>query len=242
MISPSTEPSSETSTGAESPGAEQPPMLDIRDLRVELEGKTLVEGFDLRLETGELGVLIGPNGSGKTTVLRSILGQLPHRGTIRLALEDPQRQLGYVPQNPSFDASLPVTVRDLFALSTPGRPLFLRRRSPPTMESLLERVGADGLSGRLLGQLSGGELRRVLLARALIGEPIFLLLDEPAASLDDAGAERFDELLIGLSKDRGLTLLTVAHGRPRLIEAADRVFRPDRGELPAADVRAAGDD
>lgn len=211
------------------------PVLEIEGLTVELDGKTLVEGVDLRLEAGQLGALVGPNGSGKTTILRSILGQLPHRGSIRLRLRDTERGLGHVPQNPAFDPSLPVTVADLFGLSTPGLPLFLRpffpsQRLPATMDELLEKVGAGGFGPRLLGQLSGGELRRVLLARALVGDPELLLLDEPASNLDDEGAERFDRLLIELPRqptddDPGLTLLTVAHGRPRLVEAADRVFQ-----------------
>ncbi|MCG8459866.1 MAG: ATP-binding cassette domain-containing protein [Holophagales bacterium] len=218
--SPAIEPALETATRA---------LLRVENLGVTLGGRPILRGLSFQVGPAELCALVGPNGSGKTTVLRSLLGRLPHEGRIELRLRQGRAGLGYVPQLFPIDPSLPVRVADLFHLAHPGPPLFVRRRDPEPMAECLERVGAPGFGDRLLGQLSGGELRRVLLAQALSCDPELLLLDEPASHLDDAGSTRFDELLLELVKGGGPAILVVAHGRPRLEAEADRVIRMGAG-------------
>ncbi|MFQ5880584.1 MAG: metal ABC transporter ATP-binding protein [Dehalococcoidia bacterium] len=167
--------------------------------------------------TGSLVGLVGPNGSGKSTLLRTILGlHRPWRGEVRILGQQgpPARQcLGYMPQMEVVDWGFPVTVFDVVMMGRYGRLGLLRRPGRQDREVVwrcLERVGLDGLAQRQIGELSGGQQRRVLIARTLAQEPQLLLLDEPLTGLDAAAQHDlltlFDEL-----RDAGKTLLVASH-------------------------------
>jgi len=192
------------------------PIVEMRDLWLSLKGRPILEAVDLTLEEGDYLGLIGPNGSGKTTLLRVILGLLsPDRGTVRVFGQEPAQargRIGYVPQYTRFDADFPMSVLDVVLMGRlAGRGLF-RRQSDGDRDvalSSLEKVEMTDLAGRQIGKLSGGQLQRVMIARALAVEPRLLLLDEPTASLDTRVGVSVYELLKALSRE--VTLVLVSH-------------------------------
>ncbi len=220
------------------------PLLEVRDLWVRRGGETLLAGVSLTVARGSLHVLAGPNGAGKSTLLAAILGQTAFAGRI-VARWRGEGRIGLVPQSFAVDRTLPVTVADFLALTRQRRPVCLgiaaatRRR----VASLLARVGMSGSEGKPLSVLSGGELRRVLLAHALDPLPELLLLDEPASGLDAAAARRLEELLSTLCRADGVTVLMVSHDLAQARRLADRVTvlsRSVRADGPTAEVLAGG--
>jgi len=205
-------------------------VLEIRDLSVRLGGVEILSGVNASLRCGEVTALIGPNGAGKTTLLLAILGQVPYSGEIRFcrAAEHGRGRprIGYVPQRLDVDRSAPVTVLDLFALALQKRPLFLGC-SAATRAAAARALGAAGaahLAERRLGALSGGEMQRVLLALALLGEPDVLLLDEPVSGVDAAGEELFCDFLEQVHRRSRFSLLLVSHDLSVVTCHADRVI------------------
>jgi zinc transport system ATP-binding protein len=194
-------------------------LVTIRDLKVTLGGKSILRGVNADLARGRITALIGLNGSGKTTILRAILKEIPYIGRSRFTCGHDHNQpmpqhVGYVPQKLNIDARLPLTVRDLLGLALLRRPLFLGigRRAERTMCALLERVWMPlALLDQPVEKLSGGELQRVLLALALHPEPELLLLDEPAAGIDFKLEQKFYDLIADLNHTTGVTILLVSH-------------------------------
>ncbi|MFQ5784711.1 MAG: zinc ABC transporter ATP-binding protein ZnuC [Alphaproteobacteria bacterium] len=171
---------------------------------------------DVALSVGarEIVTLIGPNGSGKTTLVRVVLGLLkPDRGRV---FRRPDARIGYMPQRLVIDDTLPLTV---------GRFLALGVRSSRTgIADVLEEVGTPGLAGRAIQRLSGGELQRVLLARALLREPDFLVLDEPVQGVDVAGQGELYALITRIRDRRGCGVLMVSHDLNLVMAATDTVI------------------
>ncbi len=195
---------------------------------VVLGGRPVLEEVDLRILPGTLHCLVGPNGAGKTTLLGALLGETPHTGVIRI--EWPAHPvIGYMPQGLAFDPTLPVTVRDFLALLWQRRPAFLgaSRATRPAIDEALEAVGLAGKAGRPLGRISGGEMKRLLLAQALVPEPALLVLDEPMNGLDVSGVDLFRGLLDDRRR-RGTTILMVHHDLETVGRIADTVTCLDR--------------
>lgn len=217
--------------------------IEIRDLWMWRGGRPLLEGVDLCVEEGEYLAILGPNGSGKTTLLKVVLGLLePDRGDVRVLGRSPRKarpDVGYVPQVATFDRSFPVRVRDVVQMGRPGawrRIGPAGRRDRERVEALLERLEIGGLARRPVGALSGGQLQRVLIARALAREPRLLLLDEPTSSLDDRVEQSLWQLFAELSER--LTVVLVTHDigavseRVRSVACLNRVLhRHASGEL-----------
>lgn len=204
------------------PLAPRPWAVEIRDVSVRLGRLDILLSLSAQIPRGGLTVIIGPNGGGKTTLIRTLLGELPHQGCF---IFDPARpRLGYVPQRLGFDRHLPLTVMEFLALGLTNRPLWLGRSPNQDKKSLelLAEVKADHLTGRRLGELSGGELQRVLLASALSQEPELLILDEPATGVDIYGEQLLCELLEGF-KGR-FTILMISHDLPTARAHADWVI------------------
>jgi zinc transport system ATP-binding protein len=149
-----------------------------------------LEGIDLELAAGERLAVLGPNGGGKTTLLRLLLGlSRPSAGRVRCPRGAARPRCGYVPQFPDFDRHFPVRLREMVLEGTLRDRRLLRpadRRTRLAVEELLAQLALTELADAYLGELSGGELKRALLARALVGRPELLVLDEPSASLDEA--------------------------------------------------------
>ena len=205
------------------PGAAATPIVSIRGLTASRGRDRALEDVDLDVFAGEIHGLAGPNGAGKTTLLRCLLGLLPFTGTIRLALS-PGEPIGYVPQSLDLDPSLPVSVGDFLALALARAPLFLRPSAAlrARIASALAETGAERLAERRLAELSGGELRRVLLAQALVPRPRLLVLDEPASHVDEEGTRVFESLLLRLARE-GVAILIVEHDLELLTRLSTRV-------------------
>lgn len=152
-------------------------------------------------------ILIGPNGSGKTTLLKMMVGLLePTSGTIRLYGKKPKNirsQIGYVPQKLYFDPTFPVTVMEFLQLSG--------KNSKQEILNILTSVSASGLVSSRIGELSGGQLQRVLIARSLLGNPKILFLDEPVSGIDIGGEKNFYQLIKSVQKEHDVTVVMVSH-------------------------------
>jgi ABC-type Mn2+/Zn2+ transport system ATPase subunit len=202
------------------------PALEVKDLTVWFEGqeRPAVEEVSFSLDEGQIAILIGPNGSGKSTVLKAILGLVPFRGEVRvfgMPAAGARRQIGYVPQRLAFDLTLPVTVRE--AVRMP----LLGARDPDADASFrhfVEALGIADLVDKPLGTLSGGQLKRALLARAMVTNPRLLLLDEPEAGIDVGGEQTLYELLDRLVSHHRLTALICSHELDLVFRYAHQVL------------------
>jgi len=208
------------------PSTASPPLVEIEGLSVRLQQATLLEDINLRLQPASIHVLSGPNGGGKTTLLRAILGQVPFEGTIRCHWRGGGR-IGYVPQRLDFDREIPLTVEGFLAMMWQRRAVCLGtgRSTVARISAALERVGMEKLMRRRFGVLSGGELQRVLLAQALEPTPEILLLDEPTSSIDDAGMRAIEERLLQIKREEGVSILMASHDSEQVQRIGDQVTR-----------------
>lgn len=203
--------------------------LELRDVGVTMGSGELLHGVSLHLHCGEIVALIGPNGAGKSTLFKTILGQLPHSGSIQFRRSDGEKRrpvIGYVPQSPAFDRGDPVSVLDLFSAAISDWPVFL-----PIPQALRDRVAeclsrthAEGLLDKRVGALSGGELQRVLMALALEPVPHILILDEPLSGVDVEGEKQLLDMLDELRRTYDLSILLSTHDFATLEQYADKVI------------------
>ncbi len=195
------------------------PLVTLDNVCVNLGGVPILRGVCGELARGKIVALIGMNGSGKTTLLRALLKEIPYTGAIRFHCghdhhHPAPQHVGYVPQKLRLEANLPLTVRDLLAVSLQRRPLFLgvTARLKKELAGMLDQVGAPAeLLDRPMDKLSGGEQQRVLMSLALHPNPELLLLDEPAAGIDFKDKESFYHLIARINKERSVTILLVSH-------------------------------
>ncbi|MGF1712718.1 metal ABC transporter ATP-binding protein [Vibrio kagoshimensis] len=187
------------------------PSISINNLGLQYDNNIILEKISVDFEPGKCHVVMGPNGGGKTSLLRSVLGLTPFSGDIKIHWPA-KPSIGYVPQKAIFESSLPLTVMDFVLLNQTRTPLFFRRKSKQLDTALeqLDRVGMASRSDRRMGQLSGGEQQRVLFAQALLDNPSLLVLDEPTTGMDEQGV-RYLETLIKECVDEGRTILAVHH-------------------------------
>lgn len=197
-------------------------------------GKTeILHDINLDIKCGELTALLGPNGAGKTTLLKAILGEIRYTGELYfLDSADCRRQpvVGYVPQKLDYDPGSPVSVLDLLAAALSSRPVCLgySQRVRERAVADLANVQAEHLLDRKLGELSGGELQKVLLAMALDPNPDLLLLDEPVSGVDVQGKKVFYDLLTRLRQLYDLSIILVSHDWSLVSHYADRIVLLDR--------------
>ena len=195
------------------------------------DSELVLDGVSFAVHPGETIAVIGPNGGGKSTLVKLLLGLMePQQGTLRVFGQRPsaaRSELGYVPQYSHFDARFPMSVSET-VLTGRMRPLIGRYTKSDRIaaEEALERVGMGDLKRRSFAELSGGQRQRVLIARALVGDPRILLLDEPTANVDTFMSDRFLELMTRLAADR--TVFFVTHDTGYVSASADRVFCVNR--------------
>ena len=193
--------------------AADPVLIEARGLGLVLGGRTILDHVSLSVRRAQVVVVIGPNGAGKTSLLRVLLGLWePSSGELARAR---RLRIGYMPQRVQVDPILPLSVR---------RFLTLRHRATlPRLRQSLEQVGVPQLLNAPVDTLSGGEMQRVLLARALLGEPDLLVLDEPAQGVDVVGQGEVFDLIDRLRRDTGCGVLMVSHELHLVMAAADVV-------------------
>ncbi|MEF3048559.1 metal ABC transporter ATP-binding protein [Pseudotabrizicola sp. L79] len=181
---------------------------------VRFSGAEVLHDVSVTIQPAEIVTIVGPNGSGKSTLLRALLGIVPlTKGRVSRAAD---LRLGYVPQKLALDRSLPMTVRRFLSLP--------RRVSDDRAKAALQRVGLEGVDRLEMAALSGGQLQRVLLARALLTDPQILLLDEPTQGLDQPGEAAFYRLIEEVRSDTGAAILMVSHDLHVVMAASDRVI------------------
>lgn len=191
--------------------------IDIQNLSVRYDRIYAIKDIDLKVEYGDFMGIIGPNGSGKSTLLKAILGLVePTSGQVRVLGRNPQQVrglIGYVPQTTTIDKHFPISVREAVLMGRlVGQHGFLHRYSREDhqiVNDYLNRLEIEDLANRQIGQLSGGQFKRVLIARALVVLPRILLLDEPTASLDTYSTSQVYSLLQELNRE--VTILIVTH-------------------------------
>lgn len=205
--------------------------LRVEGVVVELGGKRVLDGVSFEVESGEFAALCGPNGGGKTTLLRAALGLVPlSAGSIEVLGAPPGAgaRVGYLPQVKSFGAAFPARVVDVITAAWRGRwPFRVSGADRERARGVLARVGGERLLESPLGGLSGGELQRAFLARALVTDPGLLLLDEPTAGVDGRGRAEFHELLAGIAARSDMAAVLVTHNADAVRRLAERVVYLD---------------
>jgi zinc transport system ATP-binding protein len=190
----------------------KPPALEVEGLTVYYPGNNhpAVDDVTLSIDKGKIAVLIGPNGSGKTTLIKAILGLIGYEGKIRVFGEDVKnnyKKIGYVPQRFNFDLTFPITVYEFISLAVDGEKGIVKNK----IKEILKTIDAEDLIDRKLSSLSGGQLQRALLARALIRNPELLVLDEPEAGIDVGGEQTFYDMVEKLVQIDNITALISSH-------------------------------
>lgn len=215
------------------------PAIEARGVCVRYGQERVLDDVSFTIRPGELVGIAGPNGGGKSTLLRAILGLVPlEQGEVRL-FGAPLREfrhhgrIGYVPQNASqVDTGFPATALEVVALGRVGAKGVLRwlgAEDKRLAREAMEAVGVADLARRRIGTLSGGQRQRVLLAKALVAQPELLLLDEPTTGVDPAARDEFAHLLMDLNRERRMTTVLVSHDDEILAHATGRVLLIDHG-------------
>ena len=221
----------DSSLAAEKPRTAPADLLRLEGIGVRLGGRSVLGDVSFSLGKGEFTGIIGPNGAGKTTLLRVILGLIEPSGGQVLVDGAPlhnknKAALGYVPQKLVIDPDMPLRARDVVSLGLDGHRLgfgFPSRQRRALVEAALADVGADGYADARVGELSGGEQQRVLIAHALISRPKLLLLDEPLANLDLRSEQEIVAVLGKLAREHEISVLLSAHDMNPLLGVMDRI-------------------
>lgn len=189
-------------------------LITVEDLSISYGANTVLRNVDMAVEPGEIVTIVGPNGSGKTSLLRAIIGAAaPSAGQVKLK---PGLRIGYVPQKLHIDPTLPITVERFMRLTN--------RVSRKDCAVALKTAGVPDLMKRQMSQLSGGQFQRVLLARALINRPEILLLDEATQGLDQPGSAAFYRQIEGVRRETGCAIIMISHELHVVMSASDRVI------------------
>jgi len=191
-------------------------IIETHNLNFSYNGQPVISGVNLKIQTGDFMAMIGPNGGGKTTLLKLMLGLLKaDSGSIRIFGKPPKEvsyRIGYVPQDIHINQNFPISASDVVLMGKlkPGRG-WSRHAKEDRMDALqaLERVGIGKYSNRRIGELSVGQKQRVFIARALVTDPDILFLDEPTASIDTKGQNEFYAILKELNQK--ITIIVVSH-------------------------------
>jgi zinc/manganese transport system ATP-binding protein len=218
-------------------------LLRLDGVSVRLGGREILRDVSFGIRPGQFTGLIGPNGAGKTTLIRVILGLQPVTsgsvlidGRPRSAREE---SIGYVPQKLAIEPDMPLRVRDVVALGLDGNKLGIRlpsRARREQVDDMLTAVGAQRYAIARVGELSGGEQQRVMIAHALIAKPKLLLLDEPLANLDISSEQGIVSVLARLARAEGVAVLLSAHDMNPLMPVMDRIVYVAAGRVAVGDT------
>lgn len=188
-------------------------LIEISKLEVKYGSKKVLQNINLSLNASEIVTIVGPNGSGKTTLFKAIIGSVPFsKGKISIK---PNLRIGYVPQQLKVDQTLPITVERFLKLAT---------RNNNDIEKMIAFFGSENIFREQINSLSGGQMQRVLLARALVNKPEILLLDEATRGLDQPGIAAFYRKIENISKETNCAVLMISHDLHVVMRASDRVI------------------
>ena len=188
-------------------------LIEISKLEVKYGSKKVLQNINLSLNANEIVTIVGPNGSGKTTLFKAIIGSVPlSKGKISIK---PNLRIGYVPQQLKVDQTLPITVERFLKLAT---------RNNNDIEKMIAFFGSENIFREQINSLSGGQMQRVLLARALVNKPEILLLDEATRGLDQPGIAAFYRKIENISKETNCAILMISHDLHVVMSASDRVI------------------
>ncbi len=208
-------------------------ILSIEGLSFKYDDQTVLEDVTIQVEEGEFIGIFGPNGGGKTTLLKLMMGMLrPEKGTIKLLGASPKQvrhKIGYVPQTLHCDKDFPISVFDVVMMGTLSKlPWWGGYTKELKQKAIiaLEQVGLAQLKKQSFGTLSGGQAQRALIARAIVDSPKILLLDEPTASIDPQAEVEILQLLLNLNKT--MTIIMITHDLQVIIDKSKRLFCVDR--------------
>lgn len=216
------------------------PLVSVQSVSYNYNSESVLENVSFDVEEGDFLGIIGPNGAGKTTLFHCMLGLLnSYSGKITILNQDIKkykkifRKIGYIPQKKSIDQKFPLTVEELVSLSLP------RNTSKNIVLEILKQVGLYKLKNKTIGQLSGGQQQRVLIAKALVNNPIILMLDEPTNELDHKSQNDFYSLLKELNEKNKITIIWSSHDMDAVNKYANKVscinkrmfFHGDKGEF-----------
>jgi len=207
------------------------PVLSVVEAKLEVDGRVLWEGLNLEVQPNEFIAVLGANGSGKTSLLKAILGQMPlSAGEIRLIgkkVSRGSRKIGYVPQHRQPETTMPLRAKDLLWLGLNGDRFgfwFPKPGAKKQFEHILDAIDGRRLQNRPISELSGGELQRFRVGQAVIDEPDLILADEPLSALDYSQQAAVAELLSRESREHGAAVLFVTHDVNPVLSMVDRVL------------------
>lgn len=206
----------------------------INNIGVKIGNDEILKNVNIHIHCGELTVIIGRNGAGKTTLLKAILGEIEHTGDITFTDQKDnitkKIKIGYVPQSINIEKHMPTTVYDLFASCITHIPIFFRKDKKiyEEIKEQLKIFGVDGLIDKSIGDLSGGELQRVLIAIATKPTPNLLILDEPVSGIDRNGIKEFYKIISRLKKEYDMSIILVSHDLDLAKKYADKVILLDK--------------
>ena len=218
-------------------GERQEPIVELEHVRIQFGKRTILEDVNVTINEGELIAILGPNGAGKSTLLKLLLGLIkPSAGIVRV-LGRPARRgnsdIGYAPQHRILEADLALRARDVVGFGLDGHrwgtglPNHKRRA---TIDTILQEVDASAFAEAPVGQLSGGEQQRLLIAQALLSNPRLLLLDEPLANLDIIHEQEIVALVQSICRTRNVAVMLVSHDINPLLPVVDRVLYMAHGQ------------
>ena len=206
----------------------------INNIGVKFGNEEILKNVSIHIHCGELTVIIGRNGAGKSTLLKAILGEVEHTGNITFVDQKDnvakKIKIGYVPQSINVEKHMPTTVYDLFASCITHIPVFLRK-DKKVYEEIKEQLkifGAENLIDKSIGDLSGGELQRVLIAIATKPTPNLLILDEPVSGIDRNGIKEFYNIINKLKTEYDMSIILVSHDLDLAKRYADKVILLDK--------------
>ncbi len=207
--------------------------IKIKNLGVSFGDQTVLENINMHVHCGTITAIIGRNGAGKSTLVRAVLGEVPHTGEIEFRdTENGQMKnmnIGYVPQSINIDKSTPMDVYDLICAYHYTNPVFFKsKKRYEEIKEALKEFKADQLIDKSVGNLSGGELQRVLLSSAVMDEPNLLLLDEPVSGIDKNGMDLFYDRMSYLRDNKDLAIVVISHDLDYVAKYADKVILIDQ--------------
>ena len=206
----------------------------INNIGVKIGNEVILKDVNIHIHCGELTVIIGRNGAGKSTLLKAILGEIEHTGNITFVDQKDNLtkkiKIGYVPQSINIEKHMPTTVYDLFASCISHVPVFLKKEKKiyNEIKEHLKIFGADELIDKSIGDLSGGELQRVLIAIATKPMPNLLILDEPVSGIDRNGKKDFYNIISKLKSEYDISIIMVSHDLDLAEKYADKVILLDK--------------